>query len=227
MNNKDYIKENKLEKKFDLYVNNKIDEAYNKLKKECTINMKPALTKSEKMLFICSTNYKITLEAIRQGRALKKEAGDKALEEQKKKIKKIVTKIDKEHEKHLSDRLLVQQIEETITNYENNKKGFFDKFFNRKTDEPESMTYEQAISLRDKFIKENGGKDLDESLKISLYGKDYNDKKWCMDSEVYSISQEEKEIQYAVLYYITGETLDYAKRLLENNFVEEHKKYHN
>lgn len=227
MKNSDYIKENKLEKQFKKYIDEKCDEAYNRLKKETKINMKPALTKNEKILLANSTNLTLTLEAIREGRVMQKELGENAEAEQRKKIKKMLAKLDKEREEHLKEASLVTKIREVkYAKKKEKNKGFFSKLFGKKEEEnPLEMTYDEALQLEEEYLKKHKGKDLKDALYTRLYGKDYANKQHNIENEVFSISNEDKDKEYAILYYLNGEALEYAKNVLEANFIKDHKTY--
>lgn len=227
MKNSDYIKEKKLEKQFKKYIDEKCEEAYERLKKETTINMKPALTKNEKILLTGSTNLPLTLEAIRDGRKLIKENGEEAEAEQRKKIKKMIAKLDKEREQHLEEASLVTKIREAkYADKKEKQKGFFQKIFAKKEEpEPDELTIEEALALEKEYLEKHKGTDLKDTLYTRLYGKDYQNKQHTIENEVFSITNEEKDKEYAILYYINGEALEYAKKVLEANFIKDYKTY--
>lgn len=201
MKNSEYIKENHLEEQFKRYIDEKCNEAYNRLKKETTINMKPALTKDEKILLTNSTNITLTLEAIREGRILKKEFGDKAEDEQRKKIKKILNKIEKQREEELKETRIMNKIQEVKAANQTEKKGLFSKFFSKK--ETTNMTLEEALALEKEYLQKQDSKENESS----------------------TIETVDKDKEYAVLYYLNGEALEYAKKVLEANFINDHKTY--
>lgn len=219
MKNSEYIEKNNLQKEFENYINTKIELVEEDLKKIPKYGMR--LTKDEKMLFIDKENYPFIVDVIKEGRDLIEKYKDDAIAEQQKKLKKIENKLDKEeleHRKVLGEYNYIKNLRETIAN---KKVGFFDRF-KKNTGE---LTMDDVIAMEENFIKEHPGKDLDDALNTYLYGSDYKSKQRNVDNEVYSISSEEKNKEYAILFYINGESLDYAKKLLENNFVKMHKIY--